>query len=91
MLQEKSFSKMFGSAEILQHLHACNSNTGVFYGRLKELEILQNYMVGPCNKPFVLYGKGGSGKTAMLSIAASKGLQEWFLPSKPLLIVRYMI
>ena len=46
-------------------------------------------MQGPCNKPFVLYGKGGSGKTAMLSIAASKGLQEWFNPGKPLLIIRY--
>jgi hypothetical protein len=46
-------------------------------------------MQGPCNKPFVLYGKGGSGKTAMLSIAASKGLTEWFKPGKPLLIIRY--
>ena len=25
----------------------------------------------------------------MLSIAASKGLQEWFAPGKPLLIIRY--
>ena len=46
-------------------------------------------MQGPCNKPFVLYGKGGSGKTAMLSIAGSKGLQEWLKPGKPLLIIRY--
>ena len=75
--------------EILQHLHACNSNTEVFYGREAELKILKQYFQGPCNKPFVLYGKGGSGKTAMLSIAASKGLQEWFSPGKPLLIIRY--
>ena len=75
--------------EILQHLHACNSNTEVFYGREVELKILKQYMQGPCNKPFVLYGKGGSGKTAMLSIAASKGLTEWFKPGKPLLIIRY--
>ena len=75
--------------EILQHLHACNSNTEVFYGREVELKILKQYMQGPCNKPFVLYGKGGSGKTAMLSIAGSKGLQEWLKPGKPLLIIRY--
>ena len=40
--------------------------------------------------PFVLYGAGGSGKTAMLSKIASKSLQEWLQPSKPLLIVRYL-
>ena len=74
--------------EILQHLHACNSNTAVFYGRVKELEILKKYMTGPCNKPFVLYGAGGSGKTAMISIAGAKGLAEWFKPAKPILIVR---
>ena len=79
----------WNATEILQHLHACNSNTEVFYGREAELKILKQYFQGPCNKPFVLYGKGGSGKTAMLSIAASKGLQEWFNPGKPLLIIRY--
>ena len=39
--------------------------------------------------PFVLYGAGGSGKTAMLSMAACKSVNEWLKPSKPLLIVRY--
>ena len=74
--------------EILQHLHACNSNTAVFYGREKELEIMKNYICGPDNKPFILYGAGGSGKTAMLSITAAKGLEEWLKPAQPLLIVR---
>lgn len=74
--------------EILQHLHACNSSVEVFYGRVDELDKLKNYITGPSNRPFVLFGAGGSGKTALLSMTASKSLQEWLKPAKPLLIVR---
>lgn len=45
---------------------------------------------GDSNKPFVLYGAGGSGKTAMLSMTASKSCKEWLKPAKPLLLVRYL-
>ena len=38
----------------------------------------------------MFYGEGGSGKTAMLSTAACKGVEEWLAPAKPLLIVRYL-
>ena len=74
--------------EILQHLHACNNSVKVFYGRVGELEMLREYIVGASTKPFVLYGAGGSGKTAMLSMAACKSVNEWLKPAKPLLIVR---
>ena len=74
--------------EILQHLHACNNSVKVFYGRVGELELLSEYIVGASTKPFVLYGAGGSGKTAMLSMAACKSVNEWLKPAKPLLIVR---
>ena len=47
--------------------------------------------LGPSNKPFVLYGAGGSGKTAMLSMTACKSVQEWLQPAKPLLIVRWAL
>ena len=76
--------------EILQHLHACNNSVKVFYGRIEELEMLKDYMTGPSIKPFVLYGAGGSGKTAMLSMAACESIKEWLKPAKPLLIVRYL-
>lgn len=76
--------------EILQHLHACINSVKVFYGRVDELERLKNYICGESNKPFVLYGAGGSGKTAMLSMTSSKSLHEWLRPGKPLLIVRYL-
>ena len=47
--------------EILQHLHACINSVKVFYGRVGELEQLKDYITGVSNKPFVLYGAGGSG------------------------------
>ena len=76
--------------EILQHLQACLTSVKVFYGRTNELDKLKKYITENSNVPFVLYGAGGSGKTAMLSMAASKSLQEWLNPAKPLLIVRYL-
>ena len=52
--------------------------------------ILKDYVTSDENcLPFVFYGEGGSGKTAMLSTAASKSVEEWLAPAKPLLIVRY--
>eukprot|EP00095_Tigriopus_kingsejongensis_P001882 maker-scaffold70_size417918-snap-gene-3.18 protein:Tk01882 transcript:maker-scaffold70_size417918-snap-gene-3.18-mRNA-1 annotation:"leucine-rich repeat and wd repeat-containing protein kiaa1239-like" len=76
--------------EILQHLHACKNSVKVFYGRVEELEHLKTYIGGPSKQPFVLHGAGGSGKTAMLSMAACKSVNEWLSPAKPLLIVRYL-
>ena len=75
--------------EILLHLHACINSVKVFYGRMDELARLKEYITGESNTPFVLYGAGGSGKTAMVSMAASKSLQEWLKPAVPLLLVRY--
>merc|ERR1712218_639389 len=76
--------------ELLQHLHACNNSVTVFYGRVDELKRVQEYVTGENNVPFVFYGEGGSGKTAILSKAACNSVQEWVLPAKPLLIVRYL-
>ena len=75
--------------EILLHLHACINSVKIFYGRVDELKRLQDYVTGESTQPFVLYGAGGSGKTAMVSMAASKSLHEWLKPAIPLLLVRY--
>ena len=75
--------------ELLQHLHACVDSVAVFYGRVDELVCLKEYISGDSNTPFVLYGAGGAGKTAMLSMAASKSLNEWLKPARPLLLCRY--
>ena len=50
---------------------------------------MEEYVKSENNTPFVFYGAGGSGKTAMVSKTACSSVQEWLLPAKPLLIVRY--
>ena len=58
--------------EILQHLHACNESVEVFYGRKEELDCMKKYITSDNNRPFTLFGSGGSGKTALLSKVAQK-------------------
>ena len=50
---------------------------------------MKEYITSNNNTPFVFYGAGGSGKTAMVSKTACLSVQEWLPPAKPLLIVRY--
>ncbi|KAJ9592434.1 hypothetical protein L9F63_015850, partial [Diploptera punctata] len=76
--------------EILQHLHACNNSVKVFYGREDDLERLRDYMQGDCEKPMVLYGEGGCGKTSLLAKAAGLTGTEWFKGSKPICIIRFL-
>ncbi|CAH1405153.1 unnamed protein product [Nezara viridula] len=76
--------------EILQHLHACNSSVQVFYGREEELEKIEQYMKGNSNKPMVLYGEGGCGKTSLLAKSAGLTGTEWFKGAKPVCIIRFL-
>lgn len=76
--------------EILQHLHACNNSVKIFYGREDTLELIKNYMLGPCDKPLVLFGEGGCGKTSMLSKSAALTSEEWFKGAKPISIIRFL-
>ncbi|XP_076047272.1 NACHT and WD repeat domain-containing protein 2 [Oratosquilla oratoria] len=73
--------------EILQHLHACNNSVQVFYGREEDLAKAERYMKGPDNKPLVLHGEGGCGKTSLLAKCAAMSF-EWLRPGRPLLILR---
>ena len=61
--------------EILQHLQTCNESVEAFYGRVTELNKLRSYILSKNNKPYVLYGAGGSGKTALLSKIACKSME----------------
>ncbi|XP_023324790.1 NACHT and WD repeat domain-containing protein 2 [Eurytemora carolleeae] len=75
--------------ELLQHLHQCKNNCDVFYGREEELKKMKDYITGPSTKPFVLFGAGGSGKSALLSKTALQSLKEWLAPAVPLLMCRF--
>lgn len=76
--------------EILQHLHACNNSVKVFYGREENLDHIQRYMLGESDKPLVLYGEGGCGKTSLLAKSASLVAREWFQGKKPINIIRFL-
>ncbi|XP_014210635.1 NACHT and WD repeat domain-containing protein 2 [Copidosoma floridanum] len=75
--------------EILQHLHACNNSVRVFYGREQSLVKIEHYMLGESDKPLVLYGEGGCGKTSLL--AKSAGLSTvWLAGKRPINIIRFL-
>lgn len=76
--------------EILQHLHACNNSVKVFYGREDNLEHIKRYMLGDSDKPLVLYGEGGCGKTSMLAKSASLVASEWFASKRPINVIRFL-
>lgn len=76
--------------EILQHLHACNNSVKVFYGREDNLEHIKRYMLGDSDKPLVLYGEGGCGKTSMLAKSASLVATEWFADKRPINVIRFL-
>ncbi|XP_020292680.1 NACHT and WD repeat domain-containing protein 2 isoform X2 [Pseudomyrmex gracilis] len=76
--------------EILQHLHACNNSVKVFYGREDTLEKIKNYMLGNSDKPLVLYGEGGCGKTSLLAKSAGLTSSTWLTGKKPVSIIRFL-
>lgn len=76
--------------EILQHLQAGKSSVSTFQGRANELQKIQNYIQSDSAQPFVLHGKGGSGKTSLLAKAASMVTTWCPKGTKPILILRFL-
>ncbi|XP_012269999.1 NACHT and WD repeat domain-containing protein 2 [Orussus abietinus] len=76
--------------EILQHLHACNNSVKVFYGREDTLEKIKDYMLGDSDKPLVLYGEGGCGKTSLLAKSAGLSYTTWLATKKPINVIRFL-
>jgi flagellar biosynthesis GTPase FlhF len=88
MRKEDSSAQGVIVTEILQHLHACNNSVKVFYGRELALELGKEYILGNSDKPIILYGQGGCGKTSLLAKMAAMSF-EW-IHSTPLLILRFL-
>ncbi|KAL2749964.1 NACHT and WD repeat domain-containing protein 2 [Vespula maculifrons] len=76
--------------EILQHLHACNNSVKIFYGREDILENIKYHMLGDSEKPLVLYGEGGCGKTSLLAKSAGLSSTVWLINKKPISIIRFL-
>jgi hypothetical protein len=62
----------------------------VFYGREDELQRIRKHMLGDCEKPMVLFGEGGCGKTSLLAKSAGLASTDWFRGSKPISIIRFL-
>lgn len=91
MRKEDSSAQGVIVTEILQHLHACNNSVKVFYGREEALEKANGYILGKSDKPLILYGQGGCGKTSLLAKIAAMCF-PWFEERNavPLLILRFL-
>lgn len=76
--------------EILQHLQAGKSSVTTFQGREEEMKKIENYLTSDSAQPFVLHGKGGSGKTSLLAKAASICCKIRPKGSKPMLVLRFL-
>ncbi|XP_050685594.1 NACHT and WD repeat domain-containing protein 2 [Leptidea sinapis] len=76
--------------EILQHLHACNNSVKVFHGREPDLNFIEDYMKNTSDKPLVLYGEGGCGKTSLLAKSSAMSLDTWFGEVRPTNIIRFL-
>lgn len=48
-----------------------------FQGRQEQLQLIKSYLLSNCRSPLVVYGPGGSGKTALLSKVA-RDTKTWF-------------
>lgn len=62
----------------------------VFYGREDTLERIKNHMLGNSDKPLVLYGEGGCGKTSLLAKSAGLTSSIWLSDRKPISIIRFL-
>lgn len=47
-------------------------------------------MLGDSDKPMVLYGAGGCGKTSLLAKSAGLSNTVWLLGKKPISIIRFL-
>lgn len=65
-------------------------NFQVFYGREDTLERIKEYMLGDSDKPLVLYGEGGCGKTSLLAKSAGLTSSMWLTGKKPINVIRFL-
>ena len=54
------------------------------------MERIRNYMLDDDEKPLVLYGEGGCGKTSLLAKSAGLSSTVWLLGKKPISVIRFL-
>lgn len=54
------------------------------------MEKIKEHMLGDSDKPLVLYGEGGCGKTSLLAKSAGLTSSTWLIGKKPINIIRFL-
>ncbi len=60
--------------EVLEHAHQCVAKCEQFHGRDDILSSVRHYLTSATNKPLVVHGGSGCGKTSILAMAAREVL-----------------
>ena len=47
-------------------------------------------MLGDNDKPLVLYGEGGCGKTSLLAKCVELSANKWFANARPVCVIRFL-
>ena len=76
--------------EVLHHAHLCKEKMANFTGQSDVLFRVERFLKDPRqnNKPFVLFGSPGCGKSAVMAAVASN-IREWFTPDS-VVITRFL-
>jgi hypothetical protein len=53
--------------EVIDHAIFCNETVEKFQGRVDILDQMRDYLLSTSNKPFVIWGRSGCGKTAIMA------------------------
>ncbi|XP_076114826.1 uncharacterized protein LOC143082831 isoform X2 [Mytilus galloprovincialis] len=75
MKNQENKLKLFD--EVSHHVSFCQQRARSFQGRQEQLQLIKSYLLSNCRSPLVVYGPGGSGKTALLSKVA-RDTKTWF-------------
>ncbi|XP_071100167.1 uncharacterized protein [Haliotis cracherodii] len=73
--------------EVSQHVMTCHKRVRKFHGRKDILQLIKSYVRSETNTPLVIFGKTGSGKSAILAKAA-KDVHKWMKEFDTRVLVR---
>ncbi|XP_069110617.1 NACHT and WD repeat domain-containing protein 2-like isoform X2 [Argopecten irradians] len=76
-------------AECLQHIRFSQQKCANFHGRETTLGKIKTYLTTQNQKPLVIHGMSGCGKTSIMAMAA-KLVPSWMNNTEPVVIIRFL-
>ncbi|XP_021375216.1 NACHT and WD repeat domain-containing protein 2-like isoform X2 [Mizuhopecten yessoensis] len=75
--------------ECLQHIRFCQQKCATFHGRETTLDKIKTYLTTANQKPLVIHGMSGCGKTSIMAMAA-KLVPSWMNNTEPVVVIRFL-